>query len=236
MNKNFITNAAGVVVVALGLVLSNEIILHVGLYALSGSVTNWLAIHMLFERVPLLYGSGVIPNRFQAIKKALHDLIMDQFFNRNNIERFFANGEPTHALLNDQQLQTIIGAVDYDKIYQGLIDAVMNSSLGSMINMIGGPEVFANFKDEFIGKLQHTLHALPDDEAVQQALTGANLLDVSAVTEKLEQMVQHRVDELTPALVKEIISKMISEHLGWLVVWGGVFGGVIGLFAGLLTV
>jgi len=42
----------------------NGILSSIGLFALSGSITNWLAVHMLFEKVPFLYGSGVIPARF----------------------------------------------------------------------------------------------------------------------------------------------------------------------------
>ena len=46
-------------------------LLQTGLFALSGAVTNWLAIHMLFEKVPGLYGSGVIPARFEEFKTAM---------------------------------------------------------------------------------------------------------------------------------------------------------------------
>ena len=42
-----------------------------GLFALSGGLTNWLAIHMLFERIPFLYGSGVIPERFEDFKQGI---------------------------------------------------------------------------------------------------------------------------------------------------------------------
>jgi hypothetical protein len=39
-------------------------------------VTNYLAIYMLFEEVPGLYGSGIIPKRFQQIKATLKTMIM----------------------------------------------------------------------------------------------------------------------------------------------------------------
>jgi len=42
-----------------------------GVFALSGSVTNWIAVHMLFDKVPFLYGSGVILDRFEDIKLGL---------------------------------------------------------------------------------------------------------------------------------------------------------------------
>ncbi len=49
------------------------------------------------------------------------------------------------------------------------------------------------------------------------------------LVEQVDTLVQRRLEELTPQLVKEIMQQMIREHLGWLVVWGGVFGGLIGL-------
>ncbi len=64
MNKSIITNFIALITTLLGLYLGNNILYTVGLFALSGAITNWLAIHMLFEKVPLLYGSGVIPAPF----------------------------------------------------------------------------------------------------------------------------------------------------------------------------
>jgi len=57
-----------------------DLIRNIGLFAFSGAVTNWLAIHMLFERIPGLYGSGVIPNRFEDLKIALLKLVKENLF------------------------------------------------------------------------------------------------------------------------------------------------------------
>lgn len=62
-----------------GLFLQQPLVLSVGLFAFSGALTNWLAVHMLFEKVPGLYGSGVIPARFEQFKQAIADLMMEQF-------------------------------------------------------------------------------------------------------------------------------------------------------------
>ena len=40
--------------------------------------------------MPLLYGSGVIPARFRAIREAVKDAIMRYFFDEEYLERFFA--------------------------------------------------------------------------------------------------------------------------------------------------
>ena len=48
------------------------------------------------------------------------------------------------------------------------------------------------------------------------------------IIDKIETVIDKRLNELTPQLVKEMVESIIHEHLGWLVVWGGVFGGVMG--------
>jgi uncharacterized membrane protein YheB (UPF0754 family) len=45
----------------------------------------------------------------------------------------------------------------------------------------------------------------------------------------IEDIIEIRLNELTPYMVKDIVQQLIKEHLSWLVVWGGVFGGLIGL-------
>ena len=46
-------------------------LLAAGVFGFAGGITNWLAVKMLFDRVPLLYGSGVIPNRFREIRATI---------------------------------------------------------------------------------------------------------------------------------------------------------------------
>jgi uncharacterized membrane protein YheB (UPF0754 family) len=45
---------------------------------------------------------------------------------------------------------------------------------------------------------------------------------------KVEMVIDKRLSELTPQMVKEMVQAIIKQHLGWLVVWGGVFGGILG--------
>ena len=67
MNMSTATNAISllITIIGYGLPVYDGIIFDTGIFALSGALTNWLAIYMLFEKVPYLYGSGVIPSRFE---------------------------------------------------------------------------------------------------------------------------------------------------------------------------
>ena len=206
----------------------------VGVFALSGAVTNWIAIHMLFERVPLLYGSGVIPAHFEQFKRGIQDLIMTQFFTQENIERFLQREEDSAQQLFN--VDPLLDRLDYDKLFQGLLDAISESSFGSMLAMVGGTDALTPLKEPFCKKIRTTLSEMTDSSAFNEAIhEGINSQKISGdLVSDIEAIVNKRLDELSPEMVKNIIQRMIKAHLGWLVVWGGVFGGLIGLAFSLL--
>lgn len=232
MNKSIITNGAALLLVLLGFGLHNEIIKTVGLFALSGAITNWLAVHMLFEKVPGLYGSGVIPERFEDFKRGIRNLIMEQFFSADNITRFVSQHQPSKAL----DLSGILKKVDIAPTFDSLVAVIQQSSFGQMLGMFGGVAALEPLRQPFIDKMSAALV-----EITQQPEFVATLNDElqqhpfqQGLHSKISDIVEQRLNELTPKLVKEIIQQMIRQHLGWLVVWGGVFGGVIGFLAATL--
>lgn len=233
MNKSLITNGLALTITLSGYSLGNTILFSVGLFALSGAITNWLAVHMLFEKVPGLYGSGVIPARFEDFKLGINRLMMEQFFTEENIERFLG---ADNGVQPDLHLAPVIKNVDLNPAFDGLIDVIQESSFGSMLSMVGGVAVIEPLREPFVERLKSSLTEITQqDEFVTLLKDELEQPSVMAeLSQKVESVVQQRLDELTPELVKEIIQQMIREHLGWLVVWGGVFGGLIGLIAALL--
>ena len=91
MNKNFLTNFIAFLIMLIGSFspIYQDTLFMIGVFSLSGGLTNWLAIHMLFEKIPFFYGSGVIPNRFNEFKIGIKNLILNEFFNEENINNFF---------------------------------------------------------------------------------------------------------------------------------------------------
>lgn len=211
-------------------------VLNTGLFALSGGVTNWLAVHMLFERVPGLYGSGVIQIRFEDFKLGIRNLIMDQFFNHSDLETFFHGAGDTGLKLGEK-LKKGIESLDLEQAFESLLDVIMASSFAGMLGMIGGREALSALRDPFVSRMNDFLNsqfANPDFQAkIQEALQGA--LDEEAIKQKLTDLIDKRLNDMTPTMVKEIVQDMIRKHLGWLVVWGCAFGGAIGLAATVLT-
>tara|TARA_B100000524_G_scaffold330688_1_gene216741 strand:+ start:190 stop:861 length:672 start_codon:yes stop_codon:yes gene_type:complete len=215
-NKSLTTNIAALAIIAVSYLSPkyNEIIYLIGLFALSGGITNWLAIHMLFEKVPFFYGSGVIPSRFEEFKLGIKHLVMTEFFTPQNIDVFVEQqSDIFSADLNKM--------IDFDRVFDGLVEAIEGSSMGSLLAMLGGKKALLPLKEPITLKLQEIIWEMKESKTVDKKLT-------SSLLNQVEQIIDQRLDELTPVHVKNIIQEMIRKHLGWLVVWGGVVGGIIG--------
>ncbi len=222
MNKSLVTNVLAAAVALLGLVIPDhgDIITMTGLFALSGGVTNWLAVHMLFEKIPGLYGSGVIPARFEDFKGGIRHLIMSEFFTREHIERFLQSSAPP--------ADSIASKVDFDRVFEGLTEAIEGSSMGSMLAMVGGRKALEPLRDPVKEKMDEILA-----DVVSSAATDNDGL-VDSLSEQIGHIIDQRLAELTPQHVKTIVEDMIRQHLGGLVVWGGVFGGLIGFIVAVV--
>ena len=235
MNKSDITNIITVLIMAFGYSNGNELIYMVGLFALSGAVTNSLAIHMLFEKVPFLYGSGVIESKFSQFKISIHNLLMNQFFTREHLTRFFQ--EEMSSAKKTIDFEKILNKTDFSPAYESLKESVMQSSFGGMLGMFGGEAALEPLREPFTKKLQASIISISSSDAFQDVVNEAlKSEDLSEdIYNKLSLIVNARLEELTPAMVKEIVQDMIKEHLGWLVIWGAVFGGLIGLVSALVA-
>lgn len=233
MNKSVVTNVLALALAITGWLLAQPIVFSIGLFALSGAATNWVAIHMLFEKVPGLYGSGVIPARFEDFKAGIRNLMMEQFFTVENIDRFLSDSKGQAAHFD---FKPIIGKIDLSPAFDSLVVTVKESKFGSMLSMFGGDEALEPLKEPFIEKMKSSIIDITESDAFSELLVEEiEQPDVIGdIRTKVEDIIEKRLNELTPQLVKQIIQKMIKEHLGWLVVWGGVFGGLIGAVAGLL--
>ncbi|MBT5934586.1 DUF445 domain-containing protein [Sulfurimonas sp.] len=232
LNKSFITNLGACILIGLSFVFIEcaNFLLFTGLFALSGALTNQLAIHMLFEKIPFLYGSGVVPLRFEAFKEAIKNLMMNEFFTSEQLENFLQKEE------KKIDLEPIIEETDFSPAFDALSKTVMESSFGGMLGMFGGETALDALREPFSKKMKTAVIAIVNTKTFNQTLNKH--LKESSINDdmmsSIESVIDSRLNELTPQLVKEIVQKLIKEHLSWLVVWGGIFGGLIGLVSSFL--
>ena len=118
MNKSNVSNGISFIILTVGLVQTfpgSDWLLAAGLFGFAGGITNWLAIKMLFDRVPLLYGSGVIPRRFQEIREEIRDMILLYFLTREKITALLFKKLP-----DELPIPGLIGLIDIGHIHRSI--------------------------------------------------------------------------------------------------------------------
>ena len=222
MNKSILTNIVALLITLIGIInpFENSLLLMIGLFSLSGGITNWIAIHMLFEKVPFVYGSGIIPKNFLIFKQAIKDLVIKEFFSRNNVEVFTSK-------ISEEAIISISQNINYNNIFEGLTESIESSQLGGMLSMVGGKKALEPLRKPIIIKLQTLFKSIIENE--KHSNFGDGIVDNVYV--RIEKLIDDRLNELSPQDVKKIIQNLIDKHLGWLVIWGGVFGGFIGIIS-----
>lgn len=222
MNKSILTNIVALLITLIGIInpFENSLLLMIGLFSLSGGITNWIAIHMLFEKVPFVYGSGIIPKNFLIFKQAIKDLVIKEFFSRNNVEVFTSK-------ISEEAIISISKNINYNNIFEGLTESIESSQLGGMLSMVGGKKALEPLRKPIIIKLETLFKSIIETE--KRSNFGDEIVDNVYV--RIEKLIDDRLNELSPQDVKKIIQNLIDKHLGWLVIWGGVFGGFIGIIS-----
>lgn len=241
LSKGTVTNLVAVGVLGVGVLVQNpfwsSLLFDMGAFALSGALTNSIAIHMLFERVPGLYGSGVIELRFEAFKTSIEKMILEEFFSAEQLSKWTTPGMGGSRLSEIIKPEILVDQLDYELLYQKLMHVVSSSPLGGMLALVGGVEALDSLKEPAVVKMRETLSEFARSERLRQKIDQmiSEGVDTQHLQEQIKSMVRTRLDELTPQMVKQLVQNMIREHLGWLVVWGGVFGALIGAAESLLT-
>ena len=231
ISKSTLTDVLSVALIGVGWASGVTPILYTGLFAFSGAITNQLAIFMLFNKVPLLYGSGVIEENFESFKASIKNMIMKQFFNKEQLSAFFQGEE------KKIDLAPLVKSADFSPAFNALSQSVMESKLGNMLNMFGGEQALETLREPFAKKLKSAVVGIVSSDTfkaqINHHLENSSLND--DVLNTIEELITNRLNDLTPSMVSDLVHELIHTHLGWLVVWGGVFGGVIGFVSSFVV-
>jgi len=205
----------------------------IGLFGFSGGITNWLAVKMLFDRVPGLYGSGIITQQFKEIRQTVMDTVLETFFDTD----FLGNYAKDKAVeLEDSQflvtkLREILECEEADKILERNIAAMFTRPEGMMLMMAG-------FSAETLKPMVRPFMVDMDKE-IAPMLTSSfdprTMINASAMRDQVKELMATKLEMLTAPMVKDLVEEMIRTHLGWLIVWGNLLGGLIGLVCQLAS-
>jgi len=245
-NWSFIANCISFFFLVLGAILTYTVdspsldtlsryILTFGLFAFSGGITNWLAVKMLFDKVMCLYGSGVIPRRFVEIRSAMKEVIMNNFFHEEHMREFVKEnfedtvdiGQVCNDMIDNPKMSTLLDEKIDEQLRNPMVVMVMGS-FGIQNPQLLVPMVktmLFGFVKEMVPEIQKSIKELMAEK------TG----DVSMLREKIDKLLEDRLQYLTAEAVKQLMEDVIRRHLHWLVIWGNIFGGFIGLITAFIN-
>ena len=237
-NKGDYSNVATAVVLIIGLVMRTSLgarnasagfILAFGLFGFAGGVTNWLAVKMLFDRIPFLIGSGVIPRRFKDILGALKTMILETFFEKKFLSEYLStrSGNLLEKVDVRSKLRKAMAGDSFDHDLARKLEKLAATPDGLLLQTMA--PMFGGF-DTMVPMLKPMLIGIGADliETLAANFDLTEIVDVDTVRGEIDKVLTERMETLTPLRVKRMMAAVIREHLGWLVVWGNVFGGLIG--------
>lgn len=205
-------------------------ILSFGLFGFAGGFTNWLAVTMLFVKVPGLIGSGVIPTRYVEIRASVKDVIMGTFFDGDFLEDYLGTKlkEFGGNIDTEKQVKDVLESEDFDKNLDARLEGLKElPSFAPVLAMGMQPAQLKPMIKPFITELALELAPLMKDKMMDPKF----IVDINQVRDLIDEYMSVRMQTLTEKKVVRLLSFVIRDHLGWLIVWGNVFGAIIGVIA-----
>jgi len=205
----------------------------IGLFGFSGGVTNWLAVKMLFDKVPGLVGSGIITQQFKEIRQTVMETVLETFFDSEFLGGY-VKGKAEEFEKSDYlvgKIREVLQGEETDKLVQKHVEGIFAKPEGMMLMMAG--------IDAGALKPMVMPFVMGMDTEIGGMLTAGfdvnSMIDAKVMREQVQELMQTKMEMLTPEMVKELVEEMIRTHLGWLIVWGNLFGGLIGLVCQLAS-
>ena len=121
----------------------------------------------------------VHPHLFRTqgfFKGGIRQLVMAEFFTREHIQRFLQSGAPSASDLESK--------VDFDRVFEGLVEAIEGSSMGSMLAMVGGRAALEPLREPVQDKMRedHGIYMVGDS---RMNIAGLNKTTVPILAEAI---------------------------------------------------
>ncbi|XP_078690019.1 uncharacterized protein LOC144921171 isoform X2 [Branchiostoma floridae x Branchiostoma belcheri] len=205
-----------------------------GLFSVSGGVTNWLAVKMLFDRIPGLIGSGVITSQFKEIRQTVKNVVLETFFETEYLENYMhrKSGEFLAAFQIESKLQRLLQSERVMQIIDNQVQKLYKKPEGMMLAMMG---VDAGKLSKMIQPLMKGL-SRDMTPVLAKNLKTFEFMNAESMRAQVDEMMTVKMEEFTPPKVKKLVEQMIRQHLGWLVVWGNIFGAFLGTIAEVVAI
>lgn len=206
----------GLMQMGLWFVYSDRIVVFPVVGLVVGTITNWLALKMIFEPVN--------PRKFLCF--TLHGLFLRR---QNEVAAVYGRMVATDVLNSRNIIEAILKGPYSDRLFELVYDNVQEAvNAGAavtdkLINFSIGEETYANIKDDITN---HIVQKFP--ESLRQ------IEDYATTAMDLEVTLREKMKLLTSAQFENLLHPIFEEDEWKLVLMGGALGLVIGLVQAFL--
>lgn len=127
-------------------------IMNLSLYGLSGSITNSLAIKMIFDKIPFIWGSGIIEKNFTLFQIKLKETLMEHLFNQG-LKLDSLDVEMVADRLHEQLQRSQLSMITRFITPLALTELLKEMDLPSIISQSLPPEMLEAFISQQVQKL-----------------------------------------------------------------------------------
>ena len=209
-------------------------VLSFGLFGFAGGFTNWLAVKMLFDKIPFLYGSGVIPRQFKEIRETVKSTIMATFFDEQYLGTYL--NDRSKGLLDkidlEGRIKKIVDDPSTEELMAQKLQEMAATPQGAFLAMV--PVMMPGMTMRSIAAMMKpALAGFATEMATKMkgSFDITEFVSVDNVRDEIDELMTEKLKELTPPIVKKLMEDVIRDHLGWLIIWGNVFGGLLGIIS-----
>ena len=179
--------------------------------ALTGWITNFIAIKMLFhprEKVKVLFFElqGIFPKRQKSLAEKLGKVVADELFSMEDVKA---------AITNPENMQEVHQVID-----EKLDDFLENRMMESM------PMLYVFMSDEMRVKIKNTLQL--ELQLMLPELIG-RFADRIEKEVDVEHTVYEKVVNFSTDKLEEILYSIMRKEFKFIEILGGVLGFIIGL-------
>ncbi|XP_031552060.1 uncharacterized protein LOC116289312 [Actinia tenebrosa] len=203
-----------------------QVIRAAGLFGFTGGVTNWIAVKLIFSRIPRLFCSGALFKYFVTVREVVADFIIEAFFSSSQVKRYMQN--KIFCLLDsenfDQSLLNILNSEKITSIVEKKLNLLMASPEGLMLQSLGVTKlrlrpVIMSYITDMRSYTSPLLIA---------SLQSSELSDTEKIRGQIIDVIATRTQQISPQQVQQIITEALYKYLSSLVVWGNLFGAIVG--------
>eukprot|EP00731_Ephydatia_muelleri_P025983 Em0018g83a len=205
---------------------SSRIIRSLGVFGFMGGVIIWIAVEMLFRRIPFLFGSGVLLRQYKSIRETISSIVIETLFDPAALRKYFSgkNKKVREMLRVDTKLGLFNSQI-VEVVIDQKISAILAGPDGFVLNMMGVNQdqlrlTMKTHARDFINEIS---------PLVMEKLADPGLTDGVDLHEEAEKILGTKIGQLSSGKVRQLMAVMIRKHLSWLIVWGNILGATFGI-------